>query len=259
MANARDATSLSDLTQAPPPSPLPGDVSQGSNFPGETDDYGNPLNRGPSEGPVTSRGYNNAEGGITSSTIPSEGSNPIYDYGDSSGVSNPIYDYGDVRAEGGIPFSLSDLGNSALGGVKSVGNWAMKNPIPAMYAGGSLYDMYAKNKMAKKQEGIYNQNRADIMNAYAPGSAEYNQMAQAMARKDAAAGRNSQYGTRANDLAATLAKMRMNSLTSLQGSQNTLANQSMSNQYGMFNTPLALAMYSQRPRTRATPIEDTSY
>ena len=256
VSNVSDANTLSNMSSNPeydygdvraePPPSLPGDVSQGSNFPGETDDYGQPLNRGPSEGPVTPRG-------------PSEGSNPIYDYGDSSGVSNPIYDYGDVRAEGGIPFSLSNLGNSALGGVKSVGNWAMKNPIPAMYAGGSLYDMYAKNKMAKKQEGIYNQNRADIMNAYAPGSPEYEQMAQAMARKDAAAGRNSQYGTRANDLAATLAKMRMNSLTSLQGSQNTLANQSISNQYGMFNTPLALAMYSQRPRSRATPIEDTSY
>jgi hypothetical protein len=243
MANAADTATLSTVTQGPS-NPIYdyGDVSQGSNFPGEMDDYGQPLNRGPSEGPITPRGYMNSEGRITSTTIPSEGS-------------NPIYDYGDVRAEGGIPFSLSDLGNSALGGVKSVGNWAMKNPIPAMYAGGSLYDMYAKNKMAKKQEGLYNQNRADIMNMYAPGSAEYNQMAQAMARKDAAAGRNSQYGTRSSDLAATLAKMRMNSLTQLQGSQNTLANQSMSNQYGMFNTPLALAMYSQRPRSRATPIE----
>jgi hypothetical protein len=258
MANARDATSLSDLTQTPTPTPLPGDVSQGSNFPGETDDYGNPLNRGPSEGPVTSRGYNNAEGGITSSTIPPENN----DFLRNMSAENELAGPGVSGAQGGSydrPFSLSDLGNSALGGVKSVGNWAMKNPIPAMYAGGSLYDMYAKNKMAKKQEGIYNQNRADIMNAYAPGSPEYEQMAQAMARKDAAAGRNSQYGTRANDLAATLAKMRMNSLTSLQGSQNTLANQSMSNQYGMFNTPLALAMYSQRPRSRATPIEDTSY
>lgn len=255
VSNVSDANTLSNMSSNPeydygdvraePPPSLPGDVSQGSNFPGEMDDYGNPLNRGPVQGSNPVYDYGDSSGALPGI------SNPVYDFADS----NPVYDYGDVRAEGGIPFSLSDLGNSALGGVKSVGNWAMKNPIPAMYAGGSLYDMYAKNKMAKKQEGLYNQNRADIMNAYAPGSAEYNQMAQAMARKDAAAGRNSQYGTRSSDLAATLAKMRMNSLTSLQGSQNTLANQSMSNQYGMFNTPLALAMYSQRPRSRATPIE----
>lgn len=235
MGNASDAATLGDITQAPPPS-LPGDVSQGSNFPGETDDYGQPLNRGMDDGGLTAKKI----------TLPPE--DPY------AGIQDMMPGF-DGSSPANSPFSLSNLGSSALGGVKSVGNWAMKNPIPAMYAGGSLYDMYAKNKMAKKQEGLYNQNRADIMNAYAPGSAEYNQMAQAMARKDAASGRNSQYGTRSSDLAATLAKMRMNSLTQLQGSQNTLANQSMSNQYGMFNTPLALAMYSQRPRSRATPIE----
>lgn len=233
---ANEAQTLSDLTQTAPPPSLPGDVSQGSNFPGETDDYGQPLNRGMDDGGLTAKKI----------TLPPE--DPY------AGIQDMMPGF-DGSSPANSPFSLSNLGNSALGGVKSVGNWAMKNPIPAMYAGGSLYDMYAKNKMAKKQEGLYNQNRADIMNAYAPGSAEYNQMAQAMARKDAAAGRNSQYGTRSSDLAATLAKMRMNSLTQLQGSQNTLANQSMSNQYGMFNTPLALAMYSQRPRSRATPIE----
>lgn len=249
---ASKAQTLSDLTQTPP-APLPGDVSQGSNFPGETDDYGNPLNRGMEQGPVTSRGYNNAEGGITSSTIPPE--NPY------SGVQDMIPGFNSGPSMPGVetPFSLSSLGSSALSGVKSLGDWAKKNPVPAMYAGGSLYDMYAKNKMAKKQEDLFNQNRADINNMYAPGSAEYNLLAQQLARKDAAAGRNSQYGARANDLAATIAKMRMSSLGNLQTSQNALANQSMSNQYGMFNTPLALAMYSQRPRTRATPIEDTSY
>ena len=245
-----NAKTLSDITQTPPPPPLPGDVSQGGNFPGETDDYGNPLNRGPAEGPVTPRGYNNAEGGITSSTIPPE--NPY------AGVQDMMPEFSG-SSPGQTPFSLSNLGNSTLSGIKSLGDWAKKNPVPAMYAGGSLYDMYAKNKMAKKQEGLYNQNRADINNMYAPGSAEYNLLAQQVARKDAASGRNSQYGTRANDLAATIAKLRMNSLTSLQSSQNALANQSMGNQYGMFNTPLALAMYTQKPRTRATPIEDTSY
>lgn len=144
------------------------------------------------------------------------------------------------------PFSLENLMNNPMGAVKSAYDTVSKNPVPSMYAAGSLYDMYAKNKMAKAQEGIYNQNRADIMNSYAPGSPEYNQLAQQIARKDAASGRNSQYGARANDLAATIAKLRMNALGPLQSGQNALANQRLSNQYGMFNTPMALAMYSSK-------------
>jgi hypothetical protein len=42
---------------------------------------------------------------------------------------------------------------------------------------------------------------------YAPGSAEANLLQQQMNRKDAAAGRNSQYGTRATDIAAKIATM----------------------------------------------------
>lgn len=144
------------------------------------------------------------------------------------------------------PFSLENLMNNPMGAVKSAYDTVSKNPIPSMYAAGSLYDMYAKNKMAKEQANIYNQNRADIMNTYAPGSPEYNLLQQQMARADAKAGRNSQYGTRANDLAATIAKLRMNAIGGLQSGQNALANQRLSNQYGMFNTPLALAMYSSK-------------
>ena len=144
------------------------------------------------------------------------------------------------------PFSLENLMNNPMGAVKSAYDTVSKNPIPSMYAAGSLYDMYAKNKMAKAQEGIYNQNRADIMNTYAPGSPEYNLLQQQMARKDAAAGRNSQYGARANDLAATIAKLRMGALGNLQSGQNALGNQALGNQYGMFNTPLMLAAYSAK-------------
>jgi hypothetical protein len=144
------------------------------------------------------------------------------------------------------PFSLSNLMNNPMGAVKSAYDTVSKNPIPSMYAAGSLYDMYAKQKMAKAQQDMYNQNRADIMNTYTPGSPEYNLLAQQMARKDAAAGRNSQYGTRANDLAATTAKLRMGALGNLQQGQNALGNQALGNQYGMLNTPLALAAYSAK-------------
>jgi hypothetical protein len=79
------------------------------------------------------------------------------------------------------------------------------------------------------------------LNTYQPGSPEYNLLKQEMERKDAAAGRNSQYGTRANEFAANIAKFRTNSLSNLASGQNTLANTALGNQYGMFNTPLTLA------------------
>lgn len=151
---------------------------------------------------------------------------------------------------GTTPSFLQSLTSGNFGqAAGQAADWIGKNPIPAMYVGGSLYDMYAKNQMAKKQEALYNQNRADIMNTYAPGSPEYNMLKQEMERKDAAAGRNSQYGIRANDLAGTIAKMKMGAIGNLQSGQNALFNTSLGNQYGMFNTPLALAMYSQRKGT----------
>ena len=140
------------------------------------------------------------------------------------------------------PGFLASMGAGNFGDAASAaGNWAAKNPISAIYGAGSLYDMYAKNQMANKQQDMYAQNRADIMNTYAPGSPEYNLMKQEMERKDAAAGRNSQYGTRANELAGKIASYKTNALSNMMTGQNSLANTAMGNQYGMFNTPLTLA------------------
>jgi hypothetical protein len=247
----------------PTQEPIPG-VNQGSN--------------------LTARGYMTPEGTIASSTIPSEGfaGQGLSTLANTSGS----YSLANTAANGGLgmtgtqgigtslgygseglglgapsegmfagagptaastsPFSLQNMMNNPMGMVKSAYDTVSKNPIPSMYAAGSLYDMYAKNKMANAQTNMYNQNRADIMNTYAPGSPEYNLLAQQMARKDAAAGRNSQYGTRANDLAGTIAKLRMGALGNLQQGQNALGNQALSNQYGMFNTPLMLAAYSAK-------------
>lgn len=241
--------------EAPPaPEIIPGE-SQGSN--------------------LTSRGYMTPDGSIASTTIPSEGfsggglstlantpangglgmqgtmgAGTSLGYGSEGvGLTAPSEGYfagASTPAASTSPFSLSNMMSNPMGAVKSAYDTVSKNPIPSMYAAGSLYDMYAKNKMAAAQRGMYNQNRADIMNTYAPGSPEYNLLAQQMARKDAASGRNSQYGARANDLAATIAKLRMGALGNLQQGQNALGNQALGNQYGMFNTPLALAMYSSK-------------
>ena len=212
---------LADVMKGVDPNMVNSFAPSSPQFPGEFDDYGNALNRGvESSAPID---FSNVQ-----DTMPAFNSGPA------------------MPGAGGSPFSLSNLMNNPMGAVKSAYDTVSKNPVSSMYAAGSLYDMYAKNKMANAQTNMYNQNRADIMNTYAPGSPEYNQLAQQMARKDAAAGRNSQYGTRANDLAATIAKLRMGALGNLQSTQNTLGNQALSNQYGMFNTPLALAMYSSK-------------
>jgi len=224
---------------------------------------------------LSAKGYMTPEGTIASSTIPSEGfagqglsslgnipangglgmqgtmgAGTSLGYGSEGlGLGAPsegMFAGAGPTAASSSAFSLENLMNNPMGAVKSAYDTVSKNPIPSMYAAGSLYDMYAKNKMAAAQRGMYNQNRSDIMNTYAPGSPEYNLLQQQMARADAKAGRNSQYGTRANDLAGTIAKLRMGALGNLQSGQNALGNQALGNQYGMFNTPLALSMYASK-------------
>ena len=121
----------------------------------------------------------------------------------------------------------------------NAGSWMAKNPLASIYGGASLYDMYAKNQMASAQQNQMNK----INSMYAPGSPEYNLMMQQIARKDAAAGRNSQYGPRAQTLAGTIADKKA-SLLGSSGYQN-LANSQLNNKFGAMNTPVSLAtMYA---------------
>jgi hypothetical protein len=158
---------------------------------------------------------------------------------DVGGGYNPASGGGGPTANPGFLASMQagNYGDAA----SAVGNGIMNNKIPSIYAAGSLYDMYAKNQMAKRQQSMYDQNRADIMGMYAPGSAEYNALMNEMSRKDAAAGRNSQYGVRSVDLAGKIAAYKTNAIANMQGGQNALMNQGLGNQYGMMNTPLTLA------------------
>lgn len=100
----------------------------------------------------------------------------------------------------------------------------------------SLYDMYAKNKTAGALQDRYNQINSMINNYYAPGSPEANLMKQTMDRQDAAAGRNSQYGVRATDLAAKIAGLKMQAQAQMMGGQNALLSQQLGNQYGGLNS-----------------------
>jgi hypothetical protein len=72
----------------------------------------------------------------------------------------------------------------------------------------------ADAQSAQQNRQMYLDNMNKINGMYQPGTPEYELMKQQMDRQDAAAGRRSQYGVRATDLAAKTAAMRMQALTS---------------------------------------------
>lgn len=78
---------------------------------------------------------------------------------------------------------------------------------------GGLWD-YNNQKNASADMLAYLKERQGINdNMYKPGSDEYNALWDEMSRKDAAAGRNSQYGPRSVDLAARIAQLKMDANT----------------------------------------------
>lgn len=91
-----------------------------------------------------------------------------------------------------------DLGSLFGGGGGGGGMGGLLNLI-----GGGI-DAHQQGKAADGMKNYINGNLDYIKGLYAPGSPEHNLMKQEMERKDAAAGRNSQYGPRATDLAAKI-------------------------------------------------------
>lgn len=96
---------------------------------------------------------------------------------------------------------------------------------------GGLYAGYQGMKQAKQLQQNASQNNQTLQSQmvglkdmYSPNSPYAQQLAQQLARKDAAAGRNSQYGPRAVELQARLAGMApqvANSMSSLSGAANS--------------------------------------
>lgn len=136
----------------------------------------------------------------------------------------------------GVPAMTPTLGDMLSNAGSSALDWMGDNKLLTTRLAGGLYSMYAKNKMAQQQQAQYAQNRADVTGMYGAGSPELRMLQQEMARKDAAAGRNSQYGTRATDLAGIIAKYKTNALSNIQQNQNTLLNQAQTNRYGSLNS-----------------------
>jgi hypothetical protein len=114
-------------------------------------------------------------------------------------------------------FLTSPIGGNKLG-------------LTPMQGLGSLYDMMSKKKMGNAQMDRYNQINSQIDNSYLPGSPEYEQMRRELAAKDAAAGRNSQYGNRAVQLQAAIAKIKGDQRNAAMGGQNALFNQGLQNE-----------------------------
>lgn len=149
-----------------------------------------------------------------------------------------------ASSSGGTMGSLADLfGSSSMGKAGLVlpdflggGSLGLGGKLTLGQGLSSLYDMWSKKKTAGAQQDAYNKLQGQVENMYAPGSPEAKLMEQEMARKDAAAGRNSQYGVRATDLAGKIAESKLRALTSIATPQNALLNQSLSNQYGGLNS-----------------------
>jgi hypothetical protein len=119
----------------------------------------------------------------------------------ASTLSNPIAKVATGLASvlGGGGSSSSSNGSSGNGGF-SLGD------ILGLVAGG--VDANKQGEAAKKMKEWMDQRQAMVDNLYAPGSPEYNALWEEMSRKDAAAGRNSQYGPRSVDLAAKIAQIK---------------------------------------------------
>ena len=113
--------------------------------------------------------------------------------------------------------SLLGAGGAALAGAAAGGG-----AFPWLQTGLGLADMYGKQQASKALNDRYNQVNQQINSMYAPGSPEYEALKNEMARKDAAAGRNSQYGTRLSEMGAKIAANKGNLLAQTLGSQNNL-------------------------------------
>lgn len=124
--------------------------------------------------------------------------------------------------EMGLEAGAAGLASSGAGGASPWGSFlkTLTSPVGNMAtkAGGSLLSQLIAGGgnayMGNKQAGQYNDVISQINQLFAPDSPYAKQMQQTLARKDAAAGRNSQYGDRSVQLAAALTQAKSNALTS---------------------------------------------
>jgi hypothetical protein len=126
----------------------------------------------------------------------------------------------DLTTGAGLAKLLTASGGQSLASL--LGGGTTSSATPWLQGGLALADLYQRQQASQALQDRFNQVNQQISGMYAPGSPEANLLQQEMERKDAAAGRNSQYGTRAVDLAAKMASIKGNLLAQTLGNQNNL-------------------------------------
>jgi hypothetical protein len=161
--------------------------------------------------------------GVMNALGSSTGASTAVNAGIGSGIGTTLADLGTGAATGATGSTLANaVGSAAAGAANSGGASSTASQFPWMQGLLGLYDMYNKQNAAKTLQDQFDKVNSQISGMYAPGSPEANLMQQEMERKDAAAGRNSQYGVRATDLAAKLAATKGQLLSNTLGNQNNL-------------------------------------
>lgn len=129
---------------------------------------------------------------------------------------NPIIDK--ILGSAGSSALSNILGGGSSSGSSGSGGGLLGN-LGGLLSGGLNY--YQQNQMADKLFNYVNGAKASIDNLYNPNSPEYKTLWDQMSAKDAASGRNSQYGTRTVDFmgktAATKAAMQVDLAKGLSG------------------------------------------
>lgn len=119
-----------------------------------------------------------------------------------------------------------------------------------------LIGSVGQNRGAGEQRAWLDKQMSDIDKLYAPGSPEYNLLMQEMERKDAAAGRNSQYGPRSTDLAAKIAEIKAKTKAQLAGSTQNSVMSSITSENTSLNSLLAALGKSTAPVTNVSSLLD---
>lgn len=139
----------------------------------------------------------------------------------------------------GFTPSAAGAGLSALGGGGGTPTFgqAVSGLGSLGQVAGAIQGDNAQKQASNNMLDWLRSQQAKIDGLYQPGSPEYNLLSQQMAAKDAAAGRNSQYGTRAVDMAAKIAQTKAQYTAQLTngiaGNMSSAFNQNASSNAGL--------------------------
>lgn len=157
-----------------------------------------------------------------------------------SGFSTPSSGFWAGATPGAAPGGLQGMFGSLNKFLSPIGG------LTGLQLGAGLYGLYGSHQMAKKQEAMYNSQMNAINNMYAPGSPEWKLMKQEMDRKDAAAGRNSQYGPRATEMAGRIAEAKLRARTGAATGLASTYNSALQNKYSGLNGIITLMADAER-------------